>query len=133
MIREQGMVKKFHEGFEVGISDSPKLLDEKTQHLREKLIFEEYRELKEAFNNQDIVEVADALADLLYVIYGTAVSCGIDMEPVFDEVHRSNMTKIPADGKIVYREDGKVIKPDSYSPPNLIPVINSQYANRPAK
>ena len=93
------------------------------QKLRMKLIREETAELQIAFIQNDLVEVADALADLLYVTYGAAVACGIDIEPIFDEVHKSNMTKF-IDG---HKEPGgKWIKGPSYVPPQLEPILLEQ-------
>lgn len=95
----------------------------KVAHLRHALIAEENDELKEAFIKDDIVAVADALGDLLVVVYGAAVACGIDLEPVFDEIMRSNDSKIKDGYK---REDGKWMKGPSYTPPNLKPIIEEQ-------
>lgn len=94
------------------------------------LIREENDELRRAFDTNDIIEVADGLGDLLYVVLGTAVACGIDLEPVFQEIHRSNATKLVKDGdgnfSLTKNHLGKVLKPDSYSPPNLQPIITAQ-------
>lgn len=134
MNREQKMVREFHEAFGQVINDNPTIPDNETKLLRVKLIAEELNELMVALGvgfddggvycgmPSDIVEIADALADLLYVVLGTAVSCGIDIEPIFHEVHRSNMTKVGGHK----REDGKWIKPDSYEPPNIKALINEQ-------
>lgn len=92
------------------------------QNLRLALIREELEELTKAFIDQDIVQVADAIADLLYVVLGTAVCCGINISPIFQEVHRSNMTKVGGHRA----ENGKWIKPDTYSPANLAPLIELQ-------
>jgi len=119
---EQQSVKEFHEAFDIAIASHPEVPDWATCRLRESLIEEEFKELKDAFMDQNIVLVADALADLLYVVYGTAVSCGLDMEPIFAEVHRSNMTKIGGHK----REDGKWIKPATYSPANIDQMIDDQ-------
>lgn len=116
---KQVLVEDFHKAFNVLIASKPSLPDKATQELRLKLLTEEVTELKEAFEYGDLIKVADALADLLYVIYGTAVSCGIDMDSIFREVHRSNMTKIAG-------KDGKAVKPPTYSPPNLAPILSVQ-------
>lgn len=97
--------------------------DDKTMELRYALIDEELTELREAMTNEDLVEIADALGDLLYVIYGAGHAYGIDLDKVFAEIHRSNMTKLGPDGKAIRREDGKVMKPATYTPPNLVPII----------
>ena len=91
-----------------------------TRELRYELIREELEEFKEAQDRQDIIRVADAIADLLYVVYGAAVAYGIPAQQVFDEVHRSNMSKF-IDGH--RREDGKWVKGPSYSPANLKPIL----------
>lgn len=118
----QQMVQWFHRTFGAVINQTPTLPDLATQALRIRLIREELAELSEAFMAADMVLVADALADLLYVVYGTAVSCGLDMAPIFAEVHRSNMSKVGG----YRREDGKWIKPDTYSPADLAPLIWAQ-------
>ena len=91
--------------------------------LRIDLIEEELDELKEAIVDQDIVEIADALTDILYVVYGAGHAFGIDLDKCYAEVHRSNMTKLDDDGKPLFREDGKVMKSSSYEPPNLSKII----------
>ena len=119
MTPEQLMVRQFHDTFKIQSSDTPCVPDLKTRALRTSLINEEFLELEQAFLNGSITEIADALGDLLYVIYGAAIACGLDMQPIFAEIHRSNMTKIGGHK----REDGKWVKPDTYSPPNLLPII----------
>ena len=119
MTPEQAMVQQFHEAFDILRQPTPKVPDRATCRLRVRLIREEAKELKEAFKDKDIVEVADALGDLLYVVYGAAVSCGLDMEPIFQEIHRSNMTKVGGHK----RADGKWVKPATYSRPDLKPII----------
>jgi len=91
--------------------------------LRLDLIQEEVDELREGLANQDIVEIADALTDILYVVYGAGHAFGIDLDKCYAEVHRSNMTKLDEDGKPLFREDGKVMKSSSYEPPNLSKII----------
>jgi predicted HAD superfamily Cof-like phosphohydrolase len=91
--------------------------------LRYELIREELAELREGLDKRDIVEVADALTDLLYVVYGAGHSFGIDLDKCFEEVHNSNMSKLGADGKPIYREDGKVLKSKNYRPPDLRKVL----------
>lgn len=93
--------------------------DQATQVLRMALIEEELTELRQGYINGDLVEIADAVADLLYVVYGAAVECGFDADAVFEEVHDSNMTKIPEDGQVLRREDGKTLKPPGYRPPDI--------------
>jgi predicted HAD superfamily Cof-like phosphohydrolase len=118
----QSMVERFHRLFDIRVQDQPGPIDERTRVLRERLIQEEFDELKQAMAQDDLPAVAKELADLLYVVYGTAVSYGIDMGPVFREVHRSNMSKIGG----YKREDGKWVKPPSYSPAAIAPILASQ-------
>ncbi|WP_447975165.1 pyrophosphohydrolase domain-containing protein [Nitrospira sp. Kam-Ns4a] len=122
MTEEQRMVAEFHRTFEILVAPAPMLPDEATHQLRVRLIAEEFGELQEALAHKDLVGVAKELADLLYVVYGTAVSCGIDMEPVFREVHRSNMSKVGGHK----RADGKWVKPLTYSPADLEPILAAQ-------
>ena len=121
----QQMVLEFHKEFDIHVANTPIVPDEKTQVLRVRLIQEEFDELKEAFEAKDLPNIAKELADLLYVVYGTAVSYGIDMEPVFQEVQRSNMSKVGG----YKREDGKWVKPTTYSPANLKPILDKQANN----
>ncbi len=122
MTEAQRMVEEFHRRFEIMIGAAPALPDEATRSLRLRLIQEEFDELREALSRPDVPAVAKELADLLYVVYGTAVSCGIDMEPVFREVHRSNMSKVGGHK----RADGKWVKPPGYSPADLQPILAAQ-------
>lgn len=93
------------------------------RELRRGLLKEEYTEYMEAEFENDVVDIADALADMVYVICGTALSYGIPLDEVFAEVHRSNMTKVEADGKVRRRDDGKILKPESYEPPDIKSII----------
>lgn len=93
-------------------------------NFRYRLIYEELGELREALDNRDIVEVADALTDLLYVVYGAGHSFGINLDKCFEEVHNSNMSKLGEDGKPIHREDGKVLKGPNYWAPDLKKVLN---------
>ena len=97
---------------------------DKINQLRCDLIEEELNELKEAMNNKDLVEVADALTDLLYVTYGAGHAFGIDLDQCFDEVQKSNMSKLGEDGKPIYNDAGKVMKGPNYFKPNLSKFIN---------
>jgi predicted HAD superfamily Cof-like phosphohydrolase len=121
-MQPQSMVRRFHRLFDIVVQERPGLVDERTRFLRERLIQEEFDELKEAMEKTDLPAIAKELADLLYVVYGTAVSYGIDMGPVFQEVHRSNMSKIGG----YKREDGKWVKPPSYSPASIAPILAQQ-------
>lgn len=117
-------VMDFHIAFGLLISNKPELpSNENERSLRMSLLTEEYEEYLEAEKDNDIVEIADALADIIYIACGTAVSYGIPLDKVFAEVHRSNMTKL-VDGKVLRREDGKVIKPTGWTPPDIAGVLN---------
>lgn len=122
MTDEQAMVDDFHRTFDIVVNPAPTVVDERTRELRVKLMQEEFDELKEALASDDLPSIAKEMADLLYVVYGTAVSYGIDMDPVFREVHRSNMSKVGGHK----REDGKWVKPASYSPARIEPILAEQ-------
>lgn len=109
--------------FGVDIKNSPDIPDADTKKLRIRLIEEEVGELITAINEDNLVEVADGIADSLYVLIGCAVAYGLDIEPLFNEVHRSNMTKLWPDGTVHRNEHGKVIKPPQFSRPNLSSII----------
>lgn len=122
MTDEQAMVEAFHSKFEIVVQTTPSELSEETKHLRVRLIQEEFDELKEAMASGNLAAVAKEMADLLYVTYGTAVSYGIDMEPVFREVHRSNLSKVGG----YKRADGKWVKPPTYSPADIESILEVQ-------
>lgn len=117
------LVGDFMEVFGQEVLDEPTLPSRDIQDLRVDLIAEELDELQLAFDNQNIVEVADALTDLLYVVYGAGHACGIDLDECFLEVHRSNMSKLGPDGQPIYRSDGKVLKGPDYFDPDLKSII----------
>lgn len=123
----QNRVKEFHEKFGCTISEYPSLHDTRERELRYELLREEMEELRLALDSRDIVEVADALGDILYVTLGAGVTFGLDMEKIFTEIHRSNMTKVWPDGSVQVREDGKIMKPDTYQAPDLATVIFAGY------
>ena len=114
-------VKEFMESFGQEVKNKPAWPHWETMDLRIDLIQEELGELKDAIVNGDgtLVDVADALSDLLYVVYGAGHSFGIDLDKCFAEVHRSNMSKLGEDGEPIYREDGKVLKGPNFSEPDL--------------
>ncbi len=122
MAYEQSMVEEFHRKFEILVQAAPGDPDEDTKRLRVRLIQEEFDELKAAMAAKDLAAVAKEMADLLYVVYGTAVSYGIDMQPVFQEVHRSNLSKVGG----YKRPDGKWIKPPTYSSAQVEPILVAQ-------
>lgn len=112
-------VKKFMETFGQEVKNKAEFPSEKIQDLRVSLIDEELSELKEAIENKDIKEVADALTDILYVTYGAGHAFGIDLDKCFNEVQRSNMSKLDENGKPIFNEHGKVLKGPNYFKPNL--------------
>jgi predicted HAD superfamily Cof-like phosphohydrolase len=126
MNNEQRMVQEFHEFFGLTIGAVPALPSPQDVKLRRALIAEESKEFDEAAEKGDLKEIAKELADILVVVYGAAVTYGIDMEEVFQEVHRSNMSKVWEDGKIHRREDGKILKPPTYSKADVGPILDAQ-------
>lgn len=118
------LVGDFMESFGQDVNDEPTLRDSQTQQLRYDLIDEELEELKMAFDNDDVVEIADALTDLLYVVYGAGHAFGIDLDDCFLEVHESNMSKLGKDGRPIYRDDGKVLKGPDFFQPNLKEILD---------
>lgn len=117
-------VNVFMDAFGQEVKRSPEFPDLDTVALRYELIKEELQELFVAMAEKDIVEVADALTDILYVTYGAGHAFGIDLDACFREVQRSNMSKLGEDGKPIYREDGKILKGPDYSEPNLKKVLD---------
>jgi predicted HAD superfamily Cof-like phosphohydrolase len=118
------MVREFHDTYGCPSRDTPSV-DVTEAPMRLALITEEARELREAVDAGDIIETADALADLAYVVYGAALTFGIDLDAVLVEVHRSNMSKLGPDGRPIYRYDGKVLKGPNFSPPDLAPILRT--------
>jgi len=119
-------VKEFHEAFEIGFKESPAVhLGENKNLLRYNLMKEENEEYLEAAMNNDLVEVADALGDMLYILCGTIIEHGLQhkIEEVFEEIQRSNMSKLGEDGKPIYREDGKVMKGPNYFKPDFEKIL----------
>ena len=116
-------VKTFMNTYDQEVKNSPEFPESKIVQLRIDLIQEELNELKEAINNNDIIEVADALTDILYVTYGAGHSFGVDLDSCFNEVQNSNMSKLGDDGKPIYNESGKVMKGPNYFKPNIKKII----------
>ena len=112
-------VKKFMETFGQEIKEKAEFPNKKITELRFALIKEELEEFKDAIEKKDIKEVADALTDILYVTYGAGYAFGINLDKCFDEVQRSNMSKLGKDGKPIYNESGKVMKGPDYFKPDL--------------
>ena len=112
-------VKKFMQTFGQEVKDKSEFPSDKIVKLRYDLIVEELDELNQAIKDRDIKEIADALTDILYVTYGAGHAFGIDLDKCFDEVQESNMSKLGADGKPIYNENGKVMKGPNYFKPDL--------------
>ncbi len=120
-------VKAFHTAFKLDHRESPKAdLGMEKNALRYRLMHEENEEYLEAANNNDLVEVADALGDMLYILCGTIIEHGLQykIEEVFEEIQRSNMSKLDVDGEPIYREDGKVLKGPNYFKPNIKAILD---------
>ena len=118
-------VAEFHEVFKIGNAENLTLLDEKNYQLRYNLLKEENEEYLEACQREDMVEIADALGDQLYILCGTILKHGLQhkIEEVFDEIHRSNMSKLDENGNPIFREDGKVLKGKNYFPPDIKSIL----------
>lgn len=127
MKKQLEAVKLFHKTYGLGISEKPiAQVSEKQSLLRFKLMQEENEEYLEAAQSENLEEVADALGDMLYILCGTILDHGLQhkIEAVFDEIQRSNMSKLGIDGKPIYREDGKVMKGPNYFKPNIKKVLS---------
>ena len=127
MKKQLDSVKQFHDTYKIGYSNDPIAdLGPKKNKLRFKLMSEENEEYLDASNNNDIVEVADALGDMLYILCGTIIEHGMQdiIEPVFDEIQKSNMSKLGKDGNPIFREDGKVMKGPNYFKPDFKKFFN---------
>ena len=117
-------VKNFMETFGQEVKLRPSLSSNKINTLRYNLIKEELDEFKQALDNNDLLEVADALTDILYVTYGAGHAFGIDLDKCFEEVQNSNMSKLDENGKPIYNESGKVMKGPNYFKPDLSKFVN---------
>lgn len=121
-------VKQFHNAFRIGYNETPEAdLGIEKNMLRYKLMREENEEYLEAANNNDLIEVADALGDMLYILCGTIIEHGLQykIEEVFNEIQRSNMSKLAENGEPIYREDGKVLKGPNYFKPDIAKILNN--------
>ena len=117
-------VGTFMKTFGQEVKTKPSFSTDKINKLRLDLIKEELTELTEAMNHKDLLEVADALTDILYVTYGAGHAFGINLDKCFEEVQNSNMSKLDEEGKPIYNEDGKVMKGPNYFKPNLSKFVN---------
>lgn len=124
-------VAEFHKAFSIPVEVSPTIPNAETQKLRYDLALEELNEFKEACEKKDIVEIFDAIVDQLYILLGTAHSFGLSDALIngFKEVHRSNMTKLTAEGKVVRNSAGKVLKSELYIKPDLTTVLKEVYSS----
>ena len=114
-------VSEFHEVFEIGNALSPKLLESSEFELRHRLLHEENEEYLEACKTGNLTEIADALGDQLYILFGTILKHGLQhkIDAIFNEIHRSNMSKLDANGRPIRREDGKILMSENYFKPNI--------------
>ena len=119
------LVGDFMEAFGQDVQFEPTWPDFNTRELRLELIQEELDELSDAVADRDMVQIADALTDLLYVVYGAGHTFGIDLDECFQEVHSSNMSKLGDDGRPIHREDGKVMKGPNYFEPDLENILGA--------
>ncbi|TVQ80010.1 MAG: hypothetical protein EA358_02665 [Flavobacteriales bacterium] len=129
MKRQIDHVAKFHETFGIGNESKPRAMqDTDTILLRYTLMREENEEYLEAARNGDLVEIADALGDMMYILCGTILKHGLQhvIEDVFEEIQKSNMSKLDSNGKPIYREDGKILKSELYFPPDIEKVLTSK-------
>lgn len=128
MKKQINAVAQFHKSFGLGMNDQPVAnITERRNKLRFELMKEENEEYLEAAMDGDMIEVADALGDMLYILCGTIIEHGMQdvIEDVFDEIQRSNMSKLGADGKPIYREDGKVLKGSNYFKPDFKQILKN--------
>jgi len=126
LIHKINHVEKFHDVFKIGNRYSPTAgLDEKEYTLRYNLLKEENEEYLEACKNADLVEIADALGDQLYILFGTILRHGLQykIEEIFDEIQRSNMSKLDQKGEPIFREDGKILKSNLYFKPDIKSIL----------
>lgn len=126
MQKQINSVKEFHTAFKIGYSETPiACLSESKNTLRYSLMKEENEEYLEAVQNNDLVEIADALGDMMYILCGTIIEHGLQhkIEAVFDEIQRSNMSKLDEEGNPIYREDGKVMKGPNYFKPDFSKIL----------
>ena len=121
----QAKVKEFHETYGLNDPASPQIPNADVRRLRMRLIFEEAHEFHEASEQGDLPAALKELSDLLYVVLGAANAYGVDIEPFFDEVHRSNMTKVWPDGTVRKDAEGKVLKPPTYVPANIERILEA--------
>ena len=130
-IKAINSVAEFHEIFQIGNETTPTISEEKTFELRHRLMAEENDEYLDACKKGDLVEIADALGDQLYILAGTILKHGLQdkIQEVFDEIHRSNMSKLDEQGQPIFREDGKILKSNMYFKPNIKQILDNEKIN----
>jgi len=116
-------VKEFYEQFDLPVQDMPMLPVQERRRLRMKLLEEKYHDYRYAERGRDLLKIADALGDMMYVIGGTALEYGLPLDRIFLEIHRSNLTKVDENGRPIFREDGKLMKTPQYSKPDIAQII----------
>lgn len=129
LIEKINAVKEFHEVFKIGSRETPEgRLEEWEYKLRHRLMQEENDEYLEACRRGDIVDIADALGDKLYILFGTILKHGLQykIEEIFDEIQRSNMSKLDDNGKPIFREDGKILKSQNYFKPDIAKILEGK-------
>lgn len=122
-----GLLREFHETYGHLIATHPSQPSDEVKVLRIALMAEELTEVLAAMDEGDLPNIAKELADLLYVVFGTALGYGIPMDEVFAEVHRSNMSKVGEDGKPIFRDDGKVLKGPNFQPADIAPILKRRH------
>lgn len=128
MKKQINHVKRFHEVYEAPILEKPGIPSKKRMQLRHKLLSEELSEYEEACANNDLVEISDSLVDLAYILFGTVLEHGLQdkFEAMFEEVQRSNMSKLDRNGQPIKREDGKILKGPDFFLPNLQAILQEE-------
>lgn len=132
LLEKINKVKEFHQVFKLEYHESPvSEINPKIVELRHRLMQEENEEYLEACRKNDLTEIADALGDKLYILFGTILAHGLQykIEEVFDEIHRSNMSKLDDQGKPIYREDGKIMKSNNYFLPDISKILETEKQN----
>lgn len=120
-------VAAFHHATDLPVRVVPSATTREERSLRDRLLDEEYAEYTEARINGDLVKLADAIGDMIYVLIGTALTYGIPLEDVWNEIHRTNMAKVdPTTGKVRRRPDGKILKPEGWTPPRIAEIMEGQ-------
>ena len=133
MKKQLDHVAQFHDVFRIGNETIPRArVEEATYQLRYNLMKEENEEYLEAAKNGDLVEIADALGDMMYILCGTILKHGLQeiIEEVFEEIQRSNMSKLDGEGNPIYREDGKILKSDLYFKPDIRNILDGHIQKR---